>query len=1609
MRIAQIARTINVSVTPDKTTRLAVGAPVAVRAGRYEYQRELGRGADGRVIQVADHAAAGALRAIKSVSAQSEERVRWEFALLCRIAHPNLARVHELLRVDAAAGLPLPVGSLALVSELAVGSRADELARVYAADKAKLLQLCGLVLDRVARALSAIHAHGFVHADVKPQNIIVADDLSDATLIDLGLARSAGLVREAFGTPGYIAPELWRGELGPAVDLYALGVTACHLLAPARARDGSGSTQDEMARTLAASAQLPPLPGWVPPALAQLLADLCAVSPAQRPVSARDLARQLQELGILPERERGPAGAQTVVARGDAERALQVTSLALVGHADALASLQRALGTSGVTCVLGAPGSGRSRLVREAVGALQLAAAVGGGSAPSYRVEDELPALAPDYPCILHLQQGDDTPLEQALATVRAAQVAGRFCHVVLERSAQPPGVAQTIRLSPMSEREIEQLLQLALQLPVKGPLLREALAVSGGLGGRLCRVLCAGLAAGDDMTRVGQLRTHAAGLVGDRPKLPERAELLAQLLSVCGGSLTQEAAEAVLATPAEMAQDARALLALGACSLGSRSELTLRPDFCAALWAELGPQRRAELAARVPQTRLDPRARAFVLCAKGDAQRAAAAFVVEIKARMQAGEPELALALASDARTVLAAQAGVNLLLAQAEALRALGRYEPALALLAAANDPESAVARAELLRLRGQSAQAQSAARQVLSSAPDGSALAAAAALIVARLALDAGRVHEALAGASCVVQRDDSVGLRACELLALAQLQLGETQAAQTGAAQALLRARAVGDRVAEARLLAVLGFAHRAEGDLHRAGIDFARAFELAQAAGEFHAAASFLVNLGTSRLDAGELGPALDACREGARRLARLGRERDLARVLYNLAFAAHLTGDDTAALAALGEAQRSAQAASDVSANAFCGVLLAEIHAERAEHEQALACLSALPDPATVPAPERAGTFARAAVVAVELQDAARAERYLQIADAVGDPTDAEQELAHAALARQRGDVRGAFEAATRALGHAQGRGEFGVRLIALLSAARAAEGVGDAALARQHFAELRSMLDAAALTLLPPERARLRQVRAYRAALAALPVPSQSTPADDRWRKLAALTKRFTSEHRLSRLHEIVLDAAIDLSGAERGYLLWNDADGTPRVRAGRGLDRAQVEADAVSRSIVSRVISARTALSTVDAREDVRLSGVASVHSLSLRSVLAVPILSQGDVRGVIYLDDRLRPFAFGDTELALLSDLGDLAAIALESAERLRRERRTSRRLQVARERLSRQVQAQAIELESWQRGAHNAEAYPGIVAHSASMQQLLALATRLGKSDVPVLVRGESGTGKELIARVIHEQSPRKARPLVSENCGAIPETLLESALFGHVRGAFTGADKRRLGLFEVADGGTLFLDEIGEMSAAMQSRLLRVLQDGEVRPVGSERILHVDVRLIAATHRDLEAMVKAGSFREDLYYRLSVVPLVVPPLRERIEDVAPLVAHFVHKHAPGRKVRVDRRALEVLCAQSWPGNVRQLENEVRRALVLASDVIREEHWSFGASTAAVGGGVAELDLRGHVDELERRLIRRALDSAKGNQTKAARLLGVSRFGLQKMQKRLGTPR
>jgi len=299
----------------------------------------------------------------------------------------------------------------------------------------------------------------------------------------------------------------------------------------------------------------------------------------------------------------------------------------------------------------------------------------------------------------------------------------------------------------------------------------------------------------------------------------------------------------------------------------------------------------------------------------------------------------------------------------------------------------------------------------------------------------------------------------------------------------------------------------------------------------------------------------------------------------------------------------------------------------------------------------------------------------------------------------------------------------------------------------------------------------------------------------------------------------------------------------------------------------------------------------------------------------------------------------------------------------------------------------------------------------MQRRRGTMALVGRQRTTVLILGESGTGKELVARAIHAGSPRRDMAFVAVNCAAIPPALLESMLFGHMKGAFTDATRDHVGLFEEADGGTLFLDEIGELPAPLQAKLLRALQDSEIRRVGGTEGIKLDIRLITATLRDLAEEVAAGRFREDLYYRLNVVPIHVPPLRERPEDIATLARHFVNVCAArhGRDVQLGEAALGALAAQPWPGNVRELENVIERAVVLAESPVIDVDF-LGTLVRMKSSSVAvdehELSIKKATRSLEAELIRRALGATGGNRTNAAKLLEISHRALLYKMKEYG---
>ncbi len=406
------------------------------------------------------------------------------------------------------------------------------------------------------------------------------------------------------------------------------------------------------------------------------------------------------------------------------------------------------------------------------------------------------------------------------------------------------------------------------------------------------------------------------------------------------------------------------------------------------------------------------------------------------------------------------------------------------------------------------------------------------------------------------------------------------------------------------------------------------------------------------------------------------------------------------------------------------------------------------------------------------------------------------------------------------------------------------------------------------------------------------------------------------------------------------------------------------------------------------------------------------------AIALLDQGDPPDLVVSDIRMAEVdglqvidAFRqrapDTPVILVTAFGNidgaLEAIRRGAADYISKPYDVDAiKLVVARSLKQREL---ALENRHLRRDLRDKYRLENVVGRSEAMLQVYKTAARVASTDATVLIQGESGTGKELVARAIHASSPRAGGPFVAVDCGAIAEGVLESELFGHARGAFTGAQAMRRGLFEEADHGTLFLDEIGNVGQSLQARLLRVLQEGTIRPVGTNEPVAVDVRVVAATNRDLEQAVKDGSFRADLYYRLNVVSIRIPPLRERREDIPLLAEHFAHKHGRAAGATLSPAARDLLVAYGWPGNVRELENVIARALAMnPSGVILPEDLPEalrGATRVPPSAAGLAVDDRPTLAELERRYAVQVLKETGGNKTRAAEVLGIDRKTLYRL--------
>ncbi len=487
---------------------------------------------------------------------------------------------------------------------------------------------------------------------------------------------------------------------------------------------------------------------------------------------------------------------------------------------------------------------------------------------------------------------------------------------------------------------------------------------------------------------------------------------------------------------------------------------------------------------------------------------------------------------------------------------------------------------------------------------------------------------------------------------------------------------------------------------------------------------------------------------------------------------------------------------------------------------------------------------------------------------------------------------------------------------------------------------------------------------------------------PAIEQKSDSILEALSLISSMINTLQDLDVLLAKILAIAVETVGAERGFILLNDESGTPKIRIARNIAAEKIQdVTQISTSVVRKVLQTGETVLVYDTQTEGAFENMHSIVMYHIRSIACVPLKIKERPIGAIYLDSINHRSGFTQTSIPFLTTFANQAAIAIENSQLYYQLQEENRQLRKEVQRVS---------------------GFAGIIGESAKMNQVFDMINSVLDSEATVLIQGESGTGKELVARALHHHGLRREKAFVALFCGSLPETLLESELFGHKKGSFTGATSDKKGLFEAADSGTFFLDEIGDISLAIQTQLLRVLQEGEIKRVGENYVRKVDVRIIAATNKNLDEKIKDGSFREDLYYRLNVMNIFLPPLRERGEDIPLLAQNFLMSFAAKYKKTLHGfagDAMDRLMRHYWPGNIRELKNTVERSVVLAKGaIIGKEDLRLPEAN-----GAALVPANQTLEEVVRRLVEQTLRETSGNVTHAATRLGVSRRWIQYKQK------
>ncbi len=1589
--------------TLEKTPRLI--------ADRYQVQREIGSGSQSEVFEVTDTRSNGvearALKLFRTDAASTSELERWrrEARALIALKHPQLVAIHDL-GIDSGTSRPFLVMDLVRGVPFATAAAGKSAPWVLRALASALL------------AVERLHRHGTVHRDLKSENVLIVDDERHgprAVVMDLGLSEQLGTASEgAGGTLLYAAPELFAGApASTRSDLYALGVML--YLALTGRYPYQGRTAAETVELATASHFVPASESRadLPASIDMLIASLLASDPAVRCSDARSVLEAIH------------------ATLGQVQQAPAASTLSLAGRSDQIGTVVERLlcGESRGIVVVAEDGLGKSRFLEAC--ALEL-------KARGERVVaiEQLDRAFPDASVVVVDDVDRQSPADLAAWESSLSQLGASGPLWLL---AARPFDRWTESAAPVLALVAEQSL-IAWELPPLDLAAVRALATDV-LGPTRAAVIAERLhrsSAGRPLwVQLGlqQMQRH-----GDRfeASLPQSLEELAgsmlepldsgsrrlvETLAVIDAAVPQQLLEQVIARPLEPALTH--CIQRGLVHRAGANELSIaHPQLCTAIESLLD-------AALLRETRLR-----WVDALAHDESRA----LLRAKQWLAIGVTEAALPTLRDAIAELEAR----------HLYRAAARMTRTAVDLVAADSPErlELLGRLERQCLLGRDiARGMEAARLTIEAAERGGDLEkqARAWSQLASRHRDRAEWGEALTAASNSVRLADESGApkvrasarntaatiawnswdphRALEIfdqtVAIAREAGDQRMVAfalhNTGVIRVLCGYCAAGLEAidtSEQMLVDLQEPFWRFNTKNMRGNAMIALGHEAA-AIREFDAAIEGITALSSELV----IDHALESLGLALLRHGSFDRAADVGERLINVAIAASrpasrvsgllIAGRAAAELDDLGTAREHhrlalslAEAFEETRQRDFARISIARDLRQSARLDEAREIARQAFDSAL-----RTGNRRPLGLAGLELAEIAlmqsqipEAHRWLdQVQASLSVPSeDAPTRRAALQLLRARSYLaEGRLDLVEREAVEARGSvARYGPAVLCIPLAVlerELAEAQGDRDAAEQAHARAAHALVTIGQRIADPIRRATFLARPDVAPWlqSSRPRVASSQVSSRALSRLYEIGRAVASEGKLDTLLARIVEIAIEAVGADRGLLVLREStSGALYAAASHGVEeRTANDAITISHSVLAQASRGRAVLSR-HALDDPQLAQAKSVALFGIRSLMCVPLTAGSEVLGTLYVDSRTNSDGFGPEQLEFLEAIADQAAVALSYA------------------RLLGQV---SLERDRLQRAIETSHRFGSLIARSSVMQDVFARLERVASSDIAVIISGESGTGKELVARALHFNSPRRERAFLTENCAAIPEPLLESLLFGHAKGAFTGADIDRRGLFELADGGTLFLDEIGDMSLGLQSKLLRVLQEGEFRPLGQERLVHVDVRVVTATHRDLAALVESNQFRQDLYFRLAGVTVTLPPLRDRLEDVPLLAQHFLEQESTsiGCELSFEPAVLKALARYPWPGNVRELSNVVRRLALFAS-----ERGRIGLKELRIDpqlGRYADEEPKSAkrvapaIDPIE---VKQALAKSGGDRNKAAAMLRVSRATFYRRLKQLG---